>query len=1347
MGQNKKELIERVLLMMKYDSSKTLNENKTSLIVEQPDPPKFTETTKKNILRCKSDPRDYSWLLKNNKSRLKSEEDVDSYCDNLKVMFNTQYFEAKESTPENLDQKEKTEKILSNVTILDQSKFYLVLGDTNTSNSTNNGDATFITYKKFEKLSEESSKNNDSKNWRNLILRTVKLEVYYRGEDKFNLTTPQLIKTYNGSTKPGQKMGTPLNDKRRTWNQTGIAYGQKIDLSKPGFYVIVATTNENKKFGQKITNFEGFSEEEYKKQSGESIEKNSDILKNTIFDENNDVKNGVSTQDLLKYIDLKHDEDNNLKNDISFQRALEYLINRISFMNYNDLLNLQKSRSNKVGTITPGLPGFDNGLPPTLTSILIENQIYQYRKQEDPFTEMPHYELADKISKEYASENFITLSNKKESGRAQSQEDSDSFRKWFLLNFPEKSKNPCGENKPLGNKGIYNQREIICAYEWAPLSKNPYLTNNEKKLGLGEKTAFEIYNLVKNSKNLRLQIWDPTMYKAVTTTVPMKESKQIKMLNNSLTEIKKINKIIDYLLNEQVTDKEKEDLLKFVQNTQNKSKEQKNLQSVSDNLASIGGVKNLTQKKDPGKELYDKVGVKFVEVPIDKHDLIGKIYNRTETPKIEMLFPNQSNNNDDRIKNSKRFNEPKYIYDEPSPSVQENLRYCLDYFTSTDHQILEMCGITKQILKNMFQTNRCDGIEEFLIKKLSECVKSKKINPEDFLYLINKQRNYKGYGTLGGTFMKGNPIGSQEYKLNTDYTTEYTNKPINKNSVEFVKILETLQNNSRILSIWSKKEYRCLVGLDGEDSCGDVEYCGSAVKFYFIEVANGTKVLTKDEIDEWEGTKEGVEFKKFCSTQKNECNLIIGNYLTKNVTGEKILIRPKDKFDIPCSSDTMEEWSGFLLVGSIILSFLFPPLLEGLGPLMASLLNTTTALRVGTLAGEAAVTADNWRKLGQILSTVQNVLVGGLFTYESYKQKDKVGTYLGLVFTILPIIMELSLVKNYLIKNSTGKLQQTENSIRGLQSKVNDFINRNPNFTMVEYNSFLKTLTIAEQKMVEKVIEFMKLEPSVQQFVLDVTKQRLLAASLKTFNRINLFTHLGLFAGVFAYTKIHGYIESNFYKQRLNLLNSQRITPQQANLLDVFYYNMDNQEKAIFDAMIKGDTKLLERVLKNANARVIANIVDKLPIGNEVESAYKQTDDLIEKTTKKWIDESLQSEYNLFKENNPTADISFESWKNAYASGIYDEYLNFIKNNKGIGFGEFINDSDNQLIIQFNTYLESNPDSKLDYKKWKTAKNNKTLEKYDIYLKTVSTKISYDEWLKQTNTDTTYKGTFKLKNK
>ena len=180
---------------------------------------------------------------------------------------------------------------------------------------------------------------------------------------------------------------------------------------------------------------------------------------------------------------------------------------------------------------------------------------------------------------------------------------------------------------------------------------------------------------------------------------------------------------------------------------------------------------------------------------------------------------------------------------------------------------------------------------------------------------------------------------------------------------------------------------------------------------------------------------------------------------------------------------------------------------------------------------------------------------------------------------------------------------------------------------------------------------------------------------------------------------------------------------------------MDNQEKAIFDAMVKGDPKLLERALKNANARVIANVANKLPMSGEVESAFNQANNLIEETSKKWIKETLESEYNLFKENNPTADISFESWKDAYASGIYYDYSDFIKNNKGVSFGEFINDSDNELITQFNTYIKSNPDSKLDYKKWKTAKNNKTLEKYDIYLKTISTKISYDEWLKQNSVD------------
>lgn len=82
--ETKKELLDRVLLMMKYDSSKTLNENKKEIrvISEQSVPDKADKQT---IGKCKMTPRDYKWFYP------RTQKGADDLCNDLKKKYPSYY--------------------------------------------------------------------------------------------------------------------------------------------------------------------------------------------------------------------------------------------------------------------------------------------------------------------------------------------------------------------------------------------------------------------------------------------------------------------------------------------------------------------------------------------------------------------------------------------------------------------------------------------------------------------------------------------------------------------------------------------------------------------------------------------------------------------------------------------------------------------------------------------------------------------------------------------------------------------------------------------------------------------------------------------------------------------------------------------------------------------------------------------------------------------------------------------------------------------------------------------------------------------------------------------------------
>ena len=90
---SQKELLERVLLMMKYDNKETLSENisKVKILTEAPDPNRVPNNKpegqydKLAISRCKMTPRDYNWFAP------RTIKGVDDLCNELKTKYPNYY--------------------------------------------------------------------------------------------------------------------------------------------------------------------------------------------------------------------------------------------------------------------------------------------------------------------------------------------------------------------------------------------------------------------------------------------------------------------------------------------------------------------------------------------------------------------------------------------------------------------------------------------------------------------------------------------------------------------------------------------------------------------------------------------------------------------------------------------------------------------------------------------------------------------------------------------------------------------------------------------------------------------------------------------------------------------------------------------------------------------------------------------------------------------------------------------------------------------------------------------------------------------------------------------------------
>jgi hypothetical protein len=171
MEKNQKELLERVLLLMKYDNKETLSENisKVKILTEQPDPNKVpkNQVYKDAITNCKMQPRNYTW----SGFAPRNKESVDKFCNSLQLNYPSFYSKTPSTTNLNPQTAPKpqvlTKETLRKYSIEQLINLYVSntgKGESRVSAGTSKDNIITVFAEKVSQLSLEELKNLINKN-------------------------------------------------------------------------------------------------------------------------------------------------------------------------------------------------------------------------------------------------------------------------------------------------------------------------------------------------------------------------------------------------------------------------------------------------------------------------------------------------------------------------------------------------------------------------------------------------------------------------------------------------------------------------------------------------------------------------------------------------------------------------------------------------------------------------------------------------------------------------------------------------------------------------------------------------------------------------------------------------------------------------------------------------------------------------------------------------------------------------------------------------------------------------------------------------------------------------------
>ena len=243
----------------------------------------------------------------------------------------------------------------------------------------------------------------------------------------------------------------------------------------------------------------------------------------------------------------------------------------------------------------------------------------------------------------------------------------------------------------------------------------------------------------------------------------------------------------------------------------------------------------------------------------------------------------------------------------------------------------------------------------------------------------------------------------------------------------------------RVTNIYDSKWLECTIGIKQESECGETPYCGRLGKEFLEKIARG-ELKTK------KGNTVGNPYRDSSGDIKY--------YLPDNFDGSSM----DNQWDIPCSSDTWDEWGTTIQIGGalagVIASWIIPPL----G-------GSATLALIAELSIDAAA--------------------GAYALYQSVKEKDNTGIAFNSLFLALPFLLELP-ATDKLFKN----IKYGKKGISDLTDKFEQFKNSNPQYTSAELTTWLNGLSGYELATFKNVIKETENNPYFKQQMKDALSRQ-----------------------------------------------------------------------------------------------------------------------------------------------------------------------------------------------------------------------------------------------------------------
>ena len=373
-------------------------------------------------------------------------------------------------------------------------------------------------------------------------------------------------------------------------------------------------------------------------------------------------------------------------------------------------------------------------------------------------------------------------------------------------------------------------------------------------------------------------------------------------------------------------------------------------------------------------------------------------------------------------------------------------------------------------------------------------------------------------------------MANPEYKKQKENEKEEKEK---SQKEEFYKFVIT---QTRVTNIYDTTWLECTIGVKNESECGKTPYCGRGGKEFLEKIARG-ELKTSD------GKTVGSPY------IDNSGNV---KYYVPDVTSDGDPL--KNQWDVPCTSDTWDEYGGYIQIGGAIAALIASSIVTG--PL------------------GAGITA------GIITELTVDAIIGGYALYQSIKEKDNIGIAVNAIFLALPLILDIPATDKFFKQIKYGR-----EAISNLSSKFDTFKLSNPNYTSQELETWLNGLSGYELNTFNKVIKQMETDTYFQSQMKDAIKRNsdLFADATISAKRFwipkpgiqKMLVYTGPMAGYLFATKNKA-IKDNL----IRLESNKRLTVSQVVAWDAALMNCTNDELVMIQKAVAANNNYFYEMSK-----------------------------------------------------------------------------------------------------------------------------------------------------------------------